>query len=286
MDLSDSTLGLERLTPELAIFRQQWRPLARQLTGLKTPYVLGINGAQGSGKSTLARYLQAELGQTFGLQVAVLSLDDLYYPQSHRRWLATQVHPLLATRGVPGTHDISLGLELIRRFRTGQELSLPRFDKSKDDRATEGEWLEGPADILIVEGWCLGAESQTEAELVLPINELEEREDTDGVWRSYVNNCLATDYQRFFTALDELWVLQAPDWQSVLHWRAEQEQKLRQTRGKGMDAQQLARFMLHYQRLTCHQLENPPVAATRIFQLDSRRRVQTVTGRAAHDWQI
>lgn len=268
------------------MFRQQWGALARQLSRVKAPYVVGINGAQGSGKSTLAGYLQAELGQSYGLQVAVLSLDDLYYPQSQRRWLATQIHPLLAIRGVPGTHDISLGLELIRRFRTGQELSLPRFDKSQDDRASEGEWLEGPADILIVEGWCLGAEPQTEAELLLPINELEAHEDIDGVWRRYVNTCLATDYQRFFAALDELLVLQAPDWQSVLHWRAEQEQKLRQTRGKGMDAQQLARFMLHYQRLTCHQLNNPPVAATRIFQLDNHRRVQTVTGRAAHDWQI
>lgn len=290
MRLPYSTLGLGKrldlLKPQAHALRQQWWPLTEQLAAQKKPCVFAISGAQGSGKSTLARYLQAELGQTFGLQVAVLSLDDLYYPRSHRRWLAENVHPLLATRGVPGTHDISLGMELIRRFRNGQDLSLPRFDKSQDDRRVEGEWLQGPADILIIEGWCLGATPQEELEITKAINELEQQEDKAGTWRQYVNHCLAGDYQRLFATFDKLVILQAPDWQSVLTWRAEQEQKLMQRGGRAMNEQQLARFMLHYQRLTCHQLQSPARDAWQLFQLDANRRVTAVKGQYTHDWQI
>ncbi|GAA0373234.1 kinase [Bowmanella denitrificans] len=274
------------LSPQaLQLLHRQWWPLASSLAVRNAPKVLGINGAQGSGKSTLVKYLQAVVAQEFGLQVAILSLDDLYYPKPHRRWLAAQVHPLLATRGVPGTHDINLGMEIIRRFRAGLELNLPRFDKATDDRALEGHWLQGPVDILILEGWCLGALPQSQAQLKTPVNELEENEDSDGSWRQYVNTQLAGEYQRLFAQLDKLLVLQAPDWQSVQRWRAEQEQKLIARRGQGMSKQALARFMQHYQRLTCHQLHAPPPNA-QLYLLDPARQVQNQPGQPSYDWQI
>ena len=76
------------------------------------PLVLGICGAQGSGKSTLAEAL-AERLERDGLACAVLSLDDLYLTRAERERLARGVHPLLATRGPPGTHDTSLGIAVL-----------------------------------------------------------------------------------------------------------------------------------------------------------------------------
>ncbi|WP_143452254.1 kinase [Lacimicrobium alkaliphilum] len=256
--------------------QQYWWPLAERVSAQSRPYVLGINGAQGSGKTTLARNLQSMLVQTLGLQVAVLSIDDLYHTRAQRRWLAEHIHPLLLTRGVPGTHDVILGLELIRRFRAGLNLQLPRFDKSGDDRALQPEWLQGPVDILIIEGWCLGAQPQPEKQLTRPLNSLEATQDPHGIWRQYVNRCLGEDYRRLFAQLDELIVLQAPDWQTVVDWRSEQEQKLIQRTGKGMDHSELAEFMLCYQRLTEHQLANPPTAFGGIYRLGKQRQILSV----------
>src|SRR6185437_8649015 len=76
------------------------------------PLVLGLCGAQGSGKSILARSL-ADRFASRGRRVAVLSLDDLYLTKAERSRLAQEVHPLLGTRGVPGTHDVALGLQIL-----------------------------------------------------------------------------------------------------------------------------------------------------------------------------
>lgn len=255
---------------------QYWWPLAQRLSEQPRPFVLGINGAQGCGKTTLARSLQSMLVQAFSLQVAVLSIDDLYHTKAHRRWLAEYIHPLLMTRGVPGTHDVVLGLELIRRFRAGLSLQLPRFDKSRDDRLLEAQWLQGPADIMIIEGWCLGAQPQSETQLQPPVNQLEKEQDADVIWRRYVNQCLAGEYQRFFAQLDELIMLQAPDWQTVMSWRGGQERQLTERTGKGMNKAELAQFMRHYQRLTEYQLDHPPAITSRLYRLSKQRRIVSV----------
>lgn len=262
-----------------------WWPLARDVAGLPKPAIVGIGGAQGSGKSTLSRVLQGLLGQGYGLQVATLSLDDLYYPLAHRRWMARHVHPLLSTRGVPGTHDVTLGLELIRRFRCGQDLRLPRFDKGRDDRCLHTEWLQGPVDVLIFEGWCLAATAQDEGALARPVNSLEAQQDTDGRWRHHVNQCLAGPYQKLFAQIDKLVYLQAPDWPTVIRWRQEQEHKRMMETGQGMDDAALSSFMLHFQRITEHQLVHGPVNA-QVYRLDEQRQVSRVDERGKHDYVI
>ncbi len=256
-----------------------WWSLAERVAQAAHPFVLGINGAQGSGKTTLATALQRILAQEYGLQVAVLSMDDVYHTRAHRRWLSEHIHPLLLTRGVPGTHDVALGIELVRRFRAGRHLQLPRFDKASDDRKLESDWLQGPADILILEGWCLGTTAQSEAQLQEPVNELEAQQDENSVWRGYVNDCLSGEYQRWFSQLDELIMLQAPDWETVIDWRLEQEQALIAGSGKGMNRAELKDFMLHYQRLTQYQLESPPERVDWLYELDKTRQVIAVQER-------
>jgi len=221
--------------------------------------VLGINGAQGTGKSTLADLICEYLAGAHDRSTVVLSIDDLYLTRAQRQALAKDIHPLLATRGVPGTHDVELGLSVIRslkRLEQGQSVLVPRFDKSTDDRFAESEWTEvsDPVDLIIFEGWCVGSESVSDEELLTAINDLEASDDPNGTWRRYVNQQLKENYPRLFEMLDALVFLSAPDFDCVLRWRTEQEEKLaagasaRETRV--MTQAQIERFIQHYERIT------------------------------------
>lgn len=251
-----------------------WRPLAAWIAARASaqegPLIIGISGAQGSGKSTLCRMLEALLVGEQGLNAATLSLDDLYLTRRERAELAREVHPLFATRGVPGTHDVDLGRSLFDAVRAGQPgLRLPRFDKAVDDRAAECSWpsLPTPVDVLLFEGWCVAARPQAEAELVVPINRLEAAEDAARIWRAHVNAALAGPYRALFDSLDLIVMLAAPCFEAVLGWRQLQESKLRARTGGGMAEAELGRFVMHYERLTRHLLADLPDRADVVIAL-------------------
>lgn len=269
-----------RLSADLAGL---YLPLAAWLNrrrSLAAPLLVGVNGSQGSGKTSLCNLLKWILEAAFDCRTLVVSIDDLYLPKSTRQTLAARIHPLLATRGVPGTHDIPLGLELLaklRRLASGETIEIPRFNKATDDRFPEQEWepLQGPLDLILFEGWCVGATPQTEAMLVKAINRLEEREDPDGRWRRYVNDQLRGAYRQLFEQLDLLLMLRIPDWELVYDWRKRQEQQLAARRsGAGvMGEVALRRFIQHYERLTRHQLAVLPETADLVLELNREQRV-------------
>jgi D-glycerate 3-kinase len=245
-----------------------------------TPRVIGINGAQGSGKSTLAARLRHPLEHRHSKRTVILALDDFYGTRAQRAALARSVHPLLITRGVPGTHDVELmsrTLARLRRLRAGQSLRLPRFVKAQDDRAPGdgGELVAGPVDVVLFEGWCVGTPPQSPEDLAEPINRLEAEEDRDGRWRRYVNDQLAGPYAGLFAALDGLVFLQAPGFDVVHRWRLEQEAgNAAATPGAAhvMDADALERFIAHYERLTRQALRVLPRRADVTLELDEQRR--------------
>ncbi|PXA85039.1 kinase [Nostoc sp. 3335mG] len=234
--------------------------------------VIGLCGAQGSGKSTLAAGL-ANLFEREGVPTAILSIDDLYLMKAERKRLACEVHPLLRTRGVPGTHDVALGLSVIDDLAAGRSTRLPRFDKAIDDRAPASQWTtaSGGTRLLILEGWCVGARPQSEDALGEPVNALERGEDPKGVWRRYANAALAGPYQELFARLDRLILLAAPGFEIVLRWRIEQEYRLRRERGGGMSDAEVARFIQHYERLTRHILAEMPGRADLVIPLAEDR---------------
>ena len=155
------------------------------------PLIMGINGAQGTGKSSLAYILRHLLESGFNRHTISLSIDDLYLGRNARLKLAKDVHPLLATRGVPGTHDIELGLKLLRQLKSGLDrpFSIPVFDKAGDDQAPPQQWQQvtKPVDIVLFEGWCVGSTPCPDTALAEPVNELEQLHDPDGTWREFVN---------------------------------------------------------------------------------------------------
>ena len=262
-------------------------PLSAQLVSRcqqhQSPLIVGLSGCQGSGKSTAAAAL-ALLSKAAGLRVAVISLDDFYLSRSQRAALAKEQHPLFTTRGVPGTHDLTLALRTLNTLRSSPQLSalpLPRFDKASDEPKPREEWplIDLPVDMVLFEGWCLGAQAmpKTHPDLLVPCNELERLEDPDSSWRRRVNDYLA-EYQALFAIIDFLLVLQAPSFDCVLPWRSKQERKLQRAaegnEGDGvMNDAALTRFVQHFERLSRHCLVTLPERADIIFELDDEQRI-------------
>ena len=275
MSLSRATQALLNKLPlhasQATAYQQLLLVLAEPLRQSTIPAIVGITGAQGTGKSTLANLLVTEL-LAQGIRCAAVSLDDYYLTRQARQQLAGTVHPLLAQRGVPGTHDIGRALSDARQVLAGAAVALPRFDKALDDSLPDRPAAQ--LDLLIVEGWCLGLAAEAESGLVSPVNQLEATEDSSGAWRRYVNQQLAASYQPYFDLLQPLIWLKAPDWDSVCRWRAKQEQQLWQQRGTGMTAEQLARFMLPFQRLTQLSYQQLPARANYTIVLNQAQQPQ------------
>lgn len=273
-----------RLPDAYLAHAQQWfNPLAERLAmhqdGANRPVLVALNGSQGSGKTTICDYLREFLLQQHSLRVLSLSLDDFYLTRAERNALGASVHPLLATRGVPGTHDMGLLRQVLTALLVDKPgtVKVPRFDKSVDDRVPLAAWdvIEGGVDIVLLEGWCLGARAQPEEELVAPVNALESMEDPQGEWRHYVNGVLSEEFEPLYELVDYWIMLGAPSFDCVYRWRLEQEQKLAQRhKGEGiMSAAQVARFIQYYERITRHCLAQLPARVNDFYQLDESRQI-------------
>ena len=257
--------------------------LSERAEATNRPIIVGLNGAQGSGKSTLSEFLAEVLPTFFGVDCHVLSIDDFYLSKAQRRKLGAAIHPLLATRGVPGTHDcvrLREALEGCSTYSSG-EIALPIFDKLKDDRTRKVRKIKVGAKpaVILLEGWCVGIPAQTSLDLAVPASSFEFSNDNVGTWRNYVNEQLTTTYAEIFTRLDYLSMLKPPCFEAVLDWRVEQEvrsvAKRRAASGddsiKGMNVKQVAEFVENFRRLTCHAMDVLPSLTNETWELQADR---------------
>jgi len=277
----DSFISQHRLPGKYrTLIDDYFLPLAAWLTvkrGASGTLLVGVSGAQGTGKSTLAEFLRLAIEVISGWRVVVLSLDDFYLTKKDRVRLSKRVHPLLETRGVPGTHDLSLlstCIEDLKRLNAEQEMQIPRFDKSIDDRLDSGDWpvISGPVDVIILEGWCVGSAAQSGDTLSTAINSLEEEQDPSVEWRQFVNAQLAGEYATLFKKLDALVFLRAPNFDAVNRWRFEQEENLAAATGVSaagvMNKSQITRFIQHFERISTENLATLPDIADVVLDLD------------------
>jgi len=263
--------------------------LNKHQTSAAQTIIVGINGCQGSGKSTLTQLLCELLPRHFNKTCIGMSIDDFYLSKQARQDLSQTVHPLFATRGVPGTHDTGLLLQCLRQLKQKQNTVIPHFDKSKDDLVARHSWstVDSPVDIVILEGWCVGIDAQPSSLLDPAINSLERERDPNGIWRQYVNQQLKDSYQEVFALIDTLVFLQTPSFDTVFNWRCEQEHKLiaklqqhkmpesaesdiTHLTGIMSDAQ-IAMFVQYYERLTKHALQTLPAKSDIIVSLNQSR---------------
>jgi D-glycerate 3-kinase len=235
--------------------------------------IVSITGSQGSGKSTLARFLVRQLN-ALGAKTTCVSLDDFYLPKQNRIELARRVHPLLATRGVPGTHDSHRLRLLLEQFASSKgilSISLPQFDKSRDDRVND---VHVDAEVLVLEGWCLGVQPQPAELLKKPVNELERLEDSQGTWRQWCNEQIQQHYQPLWPLVDTWTLLQPPAFAQVIEWRRQQEMDLSPT--KGMSEIALQRFIQHYERLTRWQWLQPVIGQRLAIDLTAEHDIAAI----------
>ena len=192
---------------------------------------LGLSGGQGSGKTTIASIIKTILEKFFKRQVCTISIDDFYKTFKQRNQMSQTIHPLFKTRGVPGTHDINLMKKLFNfiKRKKFKKFKLPKFDKSIDDRSKKEYWttIKKRPEVIILEGWCVGAKPQSNFLIKNPINILEKKEDKNLTWRNYVNKKLKNEYKNFFEMIDHLIFIKVPNFNMVLKWRLLQERKLK-----------------------------------------------------------
>jgi len=238
---------------------------------------LGFSGGQGSGKTTAVKILKIILKKFFKRKIYTSSIDDFYKPLKDRNIMAHNIHPLFKTRGVPGTHDINL----IKKFfyfiknKKFKKTKLPKFDKSIDDRLKKKYWhnIKERPEIIILEGWCVGAKPQPNFLIKQSTNILEKYEDKDLIWRKYVNERLKKEYKKLFSMLDCYIFMKIPNFKIVLKWRLLQENKLRQKsryKKKIMSYNEIKRFIMFYQRITLQMLKDLSKSASIILFLKKK----------------
>ncbi|MFN6971750.1 MAG: kinase [Rheinheimera sp.] len=254
----------------LGFIKQLWSQLS---SGINYPTVIGLTGGQGTGKTTLASLLVL-WARKQGIAATSVSLDDYYLSQQQRAVLAEKIHPLLALRGMPGSHNIQQAIIDAKAVLCSNAVALPVFDKALDQPVVARTPMQ--VKLLIVEGWCLGLTPQSPEQLLPAINQLELSEDQNLRWRTFVNEQLAGLYQQYWQLFSQLIWLKAPDWSAICGWRALQEQQLWFNRSRGMSTFELARFMQSFQRLTEHSFSVLPRRSDIVVELDQHHRPRLI----------
>ena len=248
---------------------------------------LGLSGGQGSGKTTVSKILKIIFRKFFKRKIYVSSIDDFYKTLKERSKISIKIHPLLKTRGVPGTHDAELILNFFKIImkKKFKKIKLPKFEKAIDDRIKKKYWInvKYKPEIIILEGWCVGAKPQPNYLIKKPINILEKYEDKDSKWREFVNTKLKKEYKKLFNMIDHFIFMKIPDFKAVFRWRLLQETKLKKkshSNKKIMSYKELKRFIMFYQRITLQMIKDLSKSASVIMLLKKNHEIKRVIFRS------
>ena len=248
----------------------------------KKTRIIGLAGGQGSGKSTISQILKMILKTKFNLETVVFSIDDFYKTLKDRKIMSKKINHLFLTRGVPGTHDTKILYDCLRNLKKNsfKIIYIPKFDKSLDDRCLKKKWTKviKKPDIIIFEGWCVGAKPQKSTDLKKPINEMEKLEDKKLIWRKKVNDELKYNYKKIFYLINDLIFLKVPSFTHVYKWRLLQEKKLKKnsTGKKIMNSKKLKKFIMFYERITRNMMKTFGSKAQILINIDAKHRLKSI----------
>jgi len=245
--------------------------------------ILGFSGGQGSGKTTVTGILKIILKKFFKRRIHVSSIDDFYKALEDRNKISNKIHPLLKTRGVPGTHDINLVKNFFNTIRKKKfkKIKIPKFEKAMDNRLEKKYWfnIKQKPEIVILEGWCVGARPQSNSLIRKPVNVLEKYEDRDLTWRKYVNEKLKKEYKKLFAMIDHFIFIKIPNFNMVFKWRFLQENKLKKRshfKKKMMSSYEIKRFIMFYQRITLQMIKDLSKSASIVMLLKKNHEIKKV----------
>ena len=244
---------------------------------LKDKKTLMISGSQGSGKSTLSLQIKKYFKKYYSKNVVILSLDD-FYLSSHQRKLLAKRHNtnLFETRGVPGTHNLKLLSQTIRNLKSNKfPLYLPVFDKVTDNKKKYQRKVN-KADLIILEGWCVGSKPIDPHYLKKNINDLEKIEDSNLLWRTAYNKALV-EYQKVFKKFSYFIFIKIPNWKFVIDWKYKQELGLRSSDSNNHLKKKLYRFILFYEKLSKWMFLTSPSDCNVLITLDKKQSAKKIT---------
>tara|TARA_A100001011_G_scaffold154175_1_gene162634 strand:+ start:458 stop:1381 length:924 start_codon:yes stop_codon:yes gene_type:complete len=251
----------------------------------KKPFFVGLAGGQGTGKTTTSSIIKIILEKYFKLNVFKISIDDFYKTRKERILLSKKIHPMLLTRGVPGTHDINLMLNFFKKVKNKKfkSFQLPNFNKAIDDRFAKKYWynIKKKPDVIIFEGWCVGAKHEKKSSLNKAINSMERIKDPKKVWRKYVNHQLKQKYKDLYSQLNCLIYLKAKNFSLLQKWRLKQENKLwlkskKTSKHKIMNKDDVISFMQTYQRITENMFKKMTNYASILVNLGSDHQINSI----------
>jgi len=248
----------------------------------KKTQIIGLTGGQGSGKSTISKILKIVIKEYFNLETVIFSIDDFYKTFEERKKMSKKINSLFLTRGVPGTHDTKILMDCIKSLKNHKfkKIVIPKFNKAIDDRISKNKWqkVNKKPSIVIFEGWCVGAESQKNKDLLKPINELEKYEDKNRIWRNKVNLELKKDYKKIFLLIDKIIFLKVPSFKYVFKWRLLQEKKLNSNKkeSKAMNKNEIKKFIMYYERITKQMLIDLSKSADIVIGLDRKHKLNSL----------
>jgi len=256
-----------------------------------------------------AGYLSKKMGLPIGkLIVATNQNDILHRAISSGKYIANQVQHTISPSmdiqvasnferliydindcNADKTNKIMQGIKNEREYlieeKELRKIKLPKFEKARDDRLKKKYWhsLKKKPEIVILEGWCVGAKPQSNSLIRKPINILEKYEDKDLIWRKHVNEKLKKEYRKLFAMIDYFIFMKIPNFNMVFKWRLLQENKLKKKshlRKKVMSHNEIKRFIMFYQRITLQMMKDLSKSASIVIFLKINHEIKKMLFRS------
>ena len=268
---------LKKLTGKMLSFDEINDTYLRLFTKLQYKKTVMIAGSQGSGKSTLSLIIKKYFQKFYSKNVVILSIDDFYLSSYQRKKLAKKFKTnLFETRGVPGTHNFKLLYETIDQLRSNKfPVYSPTFDKVTDNTKKYKRKISR-ADLIILEGWCVGSKTIDTKYLNQNINELEKNKDQNLIWRTAYNNFL-DDYQKIFNKFNYYVFIKLPNWENVINWKYKQELALRSLSNDNKLKKRLYKFIQYYEKLSKWMSMTTPSYCNVLISLDKNQSIKNIT---------
>ena len=243
---------------------------------IKNKKTLMIAGSQGSGKSTLSIQIKKYFKKFYFKSVVILSIDDFYLSTYQRKQLAKKLKTnLFDTRGVPCTHNLKLLIETVDKLkRNNFPVYIPIFDKVTDNKKKHNRKVN-KADLIILEGWCVGSKPIDPLYLKKNINDLEKINDPDMIWRTAYNQSLV-EYQKLFNKFNYYIFIKLPNWQYVINWKYKQELDLRSLRSDNHLKKKLFLFIQYYEKLSKWMSFTSPDICNALITLDKNQKTKKI----------
>ena len=202
--------------------------------------IIGISALPGTGKSTLGVLIE-KLSLNLNLKVAVISIDDFYWPKKEMD-SAVINNPWKVSRGFPGSHSVKLMKEKLINWKKTGKLNVPTFDKSLNNGLGDRSyWRNETADLVVIEGWFLGVKPSS-SKLKENIGIYPPLSSSEILYRLKIQNNLKC-YEEVWNLIDIIWHLKPEKFNFLNLWKKQQEREMFLKKGVALSNDKFLSFL-------------------------------------------